>query len=439
MDEMSGNELRGRVSGRVLLPGEDGFDAAVLPWNRAVGQSAVAAVVEAANADDVAAVVRHARGAGLSVSAQPSGHGASGNIEGVILVRTAALDRLEVLPERRLARAGAGVTWGRVQAAAGPYGLTGLAGTSPVVSVTGYTLGGGLSWFSRRYGWGADGVRAFEVVDADGERRRIDAESDPELFWALRGGGGDFAIVTEVEFELYPAADLYGGRVIWPEARAAEVLDAFREITAEAPPELSLWFSRLNIPQTPPMVAVDLAHLGTADEARELLARLDKIGGVISDTRGTLSPADLGDITKDPADPAPVKSRTELLARLDDEVAGILLAGPIDPLINVQVRHLGGALAEDRPDRGAAGAVAEPYLLYTLGPALNPELAAAIDDRQRRLVAELGGVVTGRKPYTFLGGGETAEAAFPATALDRLRAIKHARDPRGVIRANFPV
>lgn len=108
---------------------------------------------------------------------------------------------------------------GQVLAAAGPLGLTGLSGSAPGVSVTGYTLGGGVGWFSRKYGFASDSVRAIDIVDADGEPGRVTAESDPELFWALRGGGGDFAVVTALELELYPAPVLYGGRVIWPEHR----------------------------------------------------------------------------------------------------------------------------------------------------------------------------------------------------------------------------
>ena len=432
------SELRAAVSGRVLLPGDDGFGEATRPWNRAVAQP-VAAVVEAADADDVAAVVRHARRTGRAVSAQATGHGAAPGADGVILLRTGRLDEVEVRPERRLARAGAGASWGRVLAAASPYGLTGLAGSSPIVSVTGYTLGGGLSWFGRRYGWAADAVTAFEVVDAAGERHRVTGESDPELFWALRGGGGDFAIVTAVEFELHPVPGLYGGRVTWPLARAAEVADAFLEITAQAPPALSAWLGRVNIPQAPPMVTVDVAFLGTADEARELLKPLDAIGDVMADQRRVLDPADLGAITNDPADPAPLAARTELLTGLDAATVRTLFGEPIDPIAAVQVRHLGGALADDRPDRGACGTLAEPYLLYTLGLAVNPEVAAAVRERQRRLVADLGGVVAGRKPYPFLTAGETAADAFPAATLDRLRQVKRTRDPDGVIRAGFPV
>jgi FAD/FMN-containing dehydrogenase len=204
--------------------------------------------VEAADADDVAALVRYARRAGMTVTAQPSGHCASGDVDGLILLRTGLLNQVEVRAEQRVVRVGAGVKWGQVLAAAGPLGLTGLAGSAPGVSVTGYTLGGGVGWFSCKYGFASDSVRAIDIVDADGEPGRVTAESDPELFWALRGGGGDFAVVTALELELYPAPDLYGGRVIWPEHRTREVYDAFLEITAEAPRELSVWINRFQPP-----------------------------------------------------------------------------------------------------------------------------------------------------------------------------------------------
>ncbi|NUW44703.1 FAD-binding oxidoreductase, partial [Nonomuraea rhodomycinica] len=163
---MTINDLRGVLKGRVLLPDDDGFEQAATPWNLTVRQP-VAAVAEAADAEDVAALVRYARRAGLTVSAQPSGHGASGDVDGLILLRTGLLNEVEVRADERVVRVGAGVRWGQVLAAAGPLGLTGLAGSAPGVSVTGYTLGGGVGWFSRRYGFASDSVRAFDVVDAD--------------------------------------------------------------------------------------------------------------------------------------------------------------------------------------------------------------------------------------------------------------------------------
>lgn len=437
-DMETGLGLRAAVSGRVLLPGDEGFAEAARPWNLAVEQP-VAAVVEAADVDDVAAVVRYARTAGRAVAAQTTGHSAAPGTDGAILLRTRRLDEVVVRPERRLARVGAGVTWDRVLAAATPYGLTGLAGSSPVVGVTGYTLSGGLSWFGRRYGWAADAVTAFEVVDADGERARVTADSDPELFWALRGGGGDFAIVTAIEFELFPAPALYGGAMAWPLARADEVAAAYLEVTAQAPPALSAWLGRLNLPGVPPMVTVSVAFLGEADEARDLLKPLDAIGGPLQDTRGPLTPAELGAITGDPVDPMPSASGGELLTGLDEAALRVLLHEPIDPLGGVQIRHLGGALAEERPDGGACGALAEPYLLYTFGAVTGPDTAAAIRERQRRIAGDLGGLVTGRRPYICLGAGETVAHTFPAATLDRLRRIKRERDPHGVFLANHPV
>ncbi|MEU1725956.1 FAD-binding oxidoreductase [Nonomuraea sp. NPDC005692] len=433
---MTYDKLRTAVEGRVWLPGDEGFEAAARAWNLTVAQP-VAAVVEAADADDVAALVRHAREEGLTVSAQPRGHGASGTADGVILLRTHRLDELEIHPGERRARAGAGVTWGAVQTEAGRHGLTGLAGSNPAVTVTGYTLGGGLSWFGRRYGWAADSVRAFDVVDAEGRPARVTEESDPDLFWALRGGGGDFALVTAVEFDLYAERALYGGRLMWPGAKEAEVFAAFRELTADAPPELSLWVNRVQFPKAPPMVTVDLAYLGAAAEAEGLLGRLAKIDGVLSDTRAAMATADLGAITAEPTDPAPAVARTELLTGLDAGAVEILLAEPVGPLVAMQVRHLGGALA--RPGGGAGGALAEPYLLYLLGAGISPELGQAVRAKQDAVVAALGDRVSGRKPYTFLSPGERAAQAFPEPALARLREIKRSRDPQGVFRANYPV
>ncbi|MGP4103041.1 FAD-binding oxidoreductase [Nonomuraea sp. KM90] len=435
---MTNTDLRGAVEGRVLVPGDDGFEQAATAWNLSVRQP-VAAVVAATDADDVAALVRYANKAGLTVSAQPTGHGASGDTDGVVLLRTGLLGGVEVRREERVARVGAGVKWGEVLAQAGPLGLTGLAGSNPAVGVAGYTLGGGLSWFGRRHGFAADSVRAFDVVGADGEPATVTAGSDPDLFWALRGGGGDFALVTAIEFELYPAPALYGGRMLWPGHRAREVFEAFREITAEAPGELSVWFNRVQFPQAPAMVTVDAAFLGEEGEGRALLARLDKIDDVIADKRGPMAVADLGDITAEPTDPAPVRSRTELLTGLDDAAAEALLDAPMEPLVAVQVRHLGGALAAARPDAGPSGPMSEPYMAYLLGGAFNPEMAAAVGDRQRAFAEQLGPLVSGRKPYTMLGGGDRAAAAFSEPDLARLRDIKRARDPHGVLRANFPV
>ncbi|MFD6104159.1 FAD-binding oxidoreductase [Nocardia salmonicida] len=430
-------ELRSAVRGRVLLPGDAGFDQAVQPWNLAVAQP-VSGVVAVAEAQDVADVVKFARSTNRQVVTQTTGHGATGGIDDAILLRTGALDRLEIDAGRRTARVGTGVQWGAVQAAAATHGLTGLAGSNPVVGVTGYTLGGGFGWFARKYGWAADAVRAFEIVDADGRCGRITADSDPELFWALRGGGGDFAIVTEIEFDLFPLPRLYGGRVMWPADRTRAVFDLFTELTRNAPPELSVWLQRYQIPGAAPAVAIDFAYLGEPDEGRALTSRLDSIEGILADTRGALSPAQIGRITAEPTDPSPSLSRGELLTDLDDAVVKTLIEAPVAPLLNIQIRGLGGALAEPRPEGGARGPVTEPYALYMLGLGL-PHLLDDIQTRFADVLDALGPHITGSKPYTFLAPGEAASAAFDPETLARLRQVKTARDPHNTIRANFPL
>jgi FAD/FMN-containing dehydrogenase len=425
-------DLRRTVRGSVLLPSDDEFERARRPWNLAVDQP-VLAVVEAADADDAASLVRYAGAAGLAIASQPSGHGATGDAEGVILLRTGRLDALEIDPGNGRARVGAGVKWGQVLTAAGAHGLTGLAGSSPVVSVAGYTLGGGLSWFSRRHGFAAASMRAFDVVDADVGRAHVTAESDPDLFWALRGGGGDFALVTALEFDLHPAPELYGGRMLWPTERAAQVLDAYRDLAEGAPEKLTAWFELLHFPGSPPMVAVDATYLGSAADARPLFRHLDRVDGLLADSRAMMQVADLGGITAEPTQPGSGISRGELLT----DLTGALLAAPIAPLLSVQVRHLGGALA--RPTDTAAGHLAEPYSLYLFGAPLSVESSDAIRAKQDEICQVLAPYTTGRKPYTYLSPGEHAAAAFPAESLARLRTIKLQRDPHDVFRSNFPV
>ncbi|MFC0861291.1 FAD-binding oxidoreductase [Sphaerimonospora cavernae] len=445
-----GQDLRKAARGRVLVRGDDGFDTVRLPWDASVDQR-VLAVVEAADATAVAAVVAVARLAGLGVATQPYGH-APAAFEGAILLRTGKLRGVEVDPQRRTARVEAGATWGDVLSAAGKHGLTGLAGSTGIVSATGFTLGGGLSWFSRKYGFAADSARAFEVVDSYGDRSRVTAESDPELFWALRGGGGDFALVTAMEIDLHPAAQLYGGRILWPAARAPEVLAAYRSVTANAPDELSVWFQLLQFPPLPelpeplrglPAVIVDATFLGEASEGRALLREFDAIPGAIIDTRDRTEVANLSDICAEPTDPMPTLFRGELLTDLDDAAAEALLTSSgrdtIAPLTYVQLRHLGGALARPAGSGGACGHIEEPYLLGMLGVLVTPEAADPIRDRQKSISRTLTPYTSGRKPFTFLAPEESAASAFPSDVLTRLRGIKHRRDPAGVFRSNHPV
>lgn len=437
MTEPSLLSLRDAVRGEVLLPGEEGFDAARKPYNLAVVQD-VRAVVTAADADDVAALVRYANQAGVPIAVQPTGHGASGTAAGAILLRTGRLDELSVDPEARTARIGAGVTSGAVNAATAPHGLIGKPGSSPTVSVAGYTLGGGAGFFARKYGMSSDHVIEFEVVDATGEPRKANAEENPDLFHALAGGGGDFAIVTALTVRLHEERELFGGTTFWPDSRADEVFAAFRDVTASAPQELSVWVSRAQFPGgAPAMVAVTVAYLGPETDGRVLLKPFEAIDGVLNGAWRALPFEELATITNDPVDPGPSVSRAELLGRFDAGTIAVLLAEPVAPLLALQVRHLGGALTGARP--GPRGPVAEEYLVYLLGLAPTKEAGAAVAAKQAEVVAALGDAVTGGKLATFLGATDTLADTMAADEAERLRGLKKKWDPQGRFVANFPL
>lgn len=425
-------ELRATVQGRVWLPDDAEFDEVHRPWNRAVDQE-VLAVVEAADVNDIINLVKFAARRDLPIATQPSGHGATGRASGTILLRTTCLDQIVIDPAQRTATIGAGIRAGALQAAAAEHGLTGLPGSSPVVTVAGVALGGGLSWFSRSFGWVGDNIRAFDVVDADGLAHHVTSTSDPELFWALQGAGSELVIVTGLQVQLHEAAQLFGGRQLWPAAHARDVAEVFRSMTATAPEALNLWLELLSFPGAEPMVAIDSTFLGSEDEGRGLMRATEALPTPIADTRAPMSVADLGTITAEPTEPTPGRTRAELLTSLDDSALDALLGSPIAPLLSVQVRHLGGALA--RPSDNPHGALTEPYSVYMFGLSTTEEAAGSIGEKQADLAQAL--PTSGRKPVTFLNPAEGLADALPETSLLRLRRLKDERDPAGIFRGNF--
>jgi hypothetical protein len=445
------DDLAAALPGQVHLPSHSDWDEHRLAWARSVDQEPVA-VVTVNSADDVVTATRCAIAAGLSVAAQPVGHGATAAITGTVLVRTRGLQEITVDAENRVARVGAGVKWGELLAHTAPHGLTGLAGSSSDPSVVGFSVSGGLSWFGRAHGLAAHSIRAVELVDATGEARRITADNDPDLFWAIRGGGGDFGIITAMEIDLYPAPHVYGGRLMWPIEMAYPVLKAFQQITATAPEELTLWAHLLRFPPLPELpeflrggsfVSVEATFLGSAEDAEALLAPLRNIPAMLSDSMGTVPVDRLSDICAEPVDPMPTADWSSLLTDFSDATLDALLAevghAATTPLMIVQLRHLGGALARGASTDGPSGAVTEPYQLFALGVPMFPELAAALEMAFVGLQVALDGHLSDRTFFTFLGSESDPSRAFAAHALERLQQIKRCVDPRGVIRSNRPV
>src|SRR3954471_24463020 len=243
---------RDLCGGAIARPGDDGYDAARQAFNLALDQRP-AAVAFPADASEVAAVVRYARANGLRVAAQTTGHNAGplGDLSATVLVRTSSLTGVEIDAERRIARVGAGEQWEAVVNAAAPHGLIALHGSSPTVGVAGYSLGGGMGWLARSHGLQTNSVTAIELVTADGELVRTDAHHHPELFWALRGAGGNFGVVTAIEFKLYPLTEIYAGFMLWDWTEAERVLTAYAAWAKDAPDTVTTSFRVMQLPPDP--------------------------------------------------------------------------------------------------------------------------------------------------------------------------------------------
>jgi FAD/FMN-containing dehydrogenase len=406
------------------------------------------------SAPDVVAAVKFARQQGLRVAAQGTGHNARplGSLAGTLLINTRAMRQLSVYPADRMARAQAGVVWHEVADAAGKHGLAALAGSSPDVGVVGYTLGGGMSWLGRTYGLSANNVEAFEVVTADGRLVRADALTEPDLFWALRGGGGSFAVVTAVELRLFPVTEVYAGLLFWPLDAASEVLHAWRELTQSPLPDAFTTTARLlrfpGIPDVPEHVrgksfaVVDVIHLGTPFEADALLAPLRALRPVM-DTIGTIRAPALSHLHLDPEQAVPAAGDGLVLDSLPpaaiDAAIRLAGAGVPSPLVAVEWRHIGGEMRRPRPGNGALAAVDGEYLWFAGGITPTTEANAVV----RAAVDQLKSAM---KPWAahqmYLNFAEThrdPRSFWTAGAYERLRRIKAAIDPTNRIRANHPI
>src|SRR3712207_610811 len=244
--------LRGLLDGAVHLPGDPGYDEARLPWNLAVDQRP-AAVALPRSTDEVVTIVKAAAAAGLRVAPQGTGHNAGplGPLADVVLLRTSRMRATTVDPVRGRVRVQAGALWEDAVAAAAEHGVTVLHGSSPDVGVVGYSLGGGMGWYARALGLQTNSVTGAEVVTADGTVLRADADRHPELFWALRGGGGNLGIVTELEFRTFPFDTAYAGMLVWDWQHALTVLDRWARWAVDAPDEVTTSFRLMQLPPLP--------------------------------------------------------------------------------------------------------------------------------------------------------------------------------------------
>ncbi|MDX6268179.1 MAG: hypothetical protein QOD70_2919 [Frankiales bacterium] len=436
--------LRGLCGGAVHLPEDPGYDTARAPWNVAVDHHP-AAVAYPAFPDEVAELLKAACDAGLGVATQGTGHGAApfvGRLGDAVLLRTSAMTELTVADGR--ARVGAGVLWGSVTDAAGALGLAGLHPSTPDVGVIGYSLGGGISWYARWAGLQSSALTAVELVLADGTFVRCTETSEPELFWALRGGGGGLGVVTAVEFDLLPISTAVAGMLVWDWTAAEAVLPAWAAWAVVAPDEVTTSFRLLQAPDIPEvpadlrgrkLVVIDGAVVGPDALAAEVLAALRALRPEL-DTFERVPAATLAGLHLDPEGPAPGYARSSLMRDLPSEAIDALLSvvgpGSGSTLTVAELRQLGGAVGRPDPRGGVLDRLDGSFLALGIGLDDDPGRYAQHIVEAGRLLDALAPWATGGHYLPMLDEEVESRTGFPASSWSRLQAIRAAADPHGL-------
>ncbi|WP_255310878.1 FAD-binding oxidoreductase [Streptomyces viridosporus] len=445
--------LASRVEGPVLLPEDEGYDEERTGANLAVRHEPEV-IVGAARAEDVQEAVRFAAERGLAVAVQCTGHGHAAAARGGVLVTTGRMTGVEVDPDRRTVSVGAGVRFEQVIPATAPHGLAPLNGSAPHVGVVSYVLGGGVGLLVRTYGYASDRVRGLELVTADGELRRVTADGEPDLYWAVVGGRDNFGIVTRLEMDLVPVSRVYGGGFFYDARAAPGVLNAYVRWAEDMPRQMNSSVALIPVPDDPevpePMRGrhvyhVRIAYTGSAEEGERLVAPLREAGPVLVEALRDMPYAESASIHDEPPVPVPFQRETALLREVDDDVLRTLLehAGPRAPVpCVVELRHLGGAAAEPSEHPNSVAHRDAPYLLSVVTLLFG---ITAEDTRPlyEKIFEALAPVSSGAR-LTFLGFGANAgedrvRAAYAPADLERLTRLKTVHDPQNLFRLNHNI
>ncbi len=414
-------ELLRSFGGPIHVPGDETYDAQRAALNPAF-DSRPAIVAEAASPADVQAAVRVAQAHDLPFAVQATGHGTFVPSHGGVLVKTSRMAQVLVDPDRRTARVGPGARWSDVIAAAAPFGLAPLSGSAPSVGVAGYTLGGGVGWLGRAYGFAADSLLRVDIVTADGGHLTASQGVHADLFWALRGGSGNFGVVTALEFRLHPVGQAYGGASYHPIDRASETLAFYRHWAATQPDALTTTVVVMQQSPKPeidgPVLAIRSFYVGSPAEGERALRPLRRVAGdAIVDKVRPMTYPDAATV----GGTAP--RQFEMYDALPDpliETVVDAVAGEQPTISAVEVRQWGGAMAWDGADAGPVGHRGTP-LSFTI-------------DGSAEASAPLAAYATGGSFLNWLHDpARTADAYTPANYA-RLREIKRAYDPSNLFR-----
>jgi FAD/FMN-containing dehydrogenase len=460
--------LRARVSGRVFVPGDEGYDTARQTWNATTFDQLPAVVVMPSSSADVVSAVGFAREHDLSIAVQGGGHGHPRPANDALLVNFADMTAVHITPGAAgsdsprgsgaagAARVQAGAKWRDVVAAAHPHGLAPLNGFAGTVGVSGYTLGGGIGWLARQYGAAAGSLRSAELVTADGRLLQVDNQNHGDLFWGLRGGGGNFGIVTSFEFDLHPVKEIFAGFVAYPLAQGKQALSTYAQWTKTVPDTLTSAVRLVHYPPAPVIpeslrgasaIVIMACFTGSTAEGEALVKPLQSIGTPLLDTFRPMPYAEIATVANDPPDAPPLVTFMNggglrdlssgvidaLLRIAGDRTAGIFL---------VEARHAGGALARQPQDAMPFG-FRSPWFISALAAAPTPQVLEGEKRSVAALLEALKPALTGEVLINGLDAGNTGAdltcAAYSEENYRKLVALKDKYDPANVFRFNHNI
>jgi FAD binding domain-containing protein len=443
------DKLRARVRGPVLVPSDRDYAAEVSGFDPSVRQRADV-VVGAATTEDVVAAVDFAREHRLRVSVQGSGHADLPGLEGGMLITLHRLSTVSVDPVARRAVIGAGTTWTDVLPHCEPYGLAPLCGSAPNVGAVGYLLGGGMGPIGRTFGFSCDKVLEFDVITADGKRRTVSADSEPDLFWALRGGKGALAVVLSAVVELVELSEIWGGSWYVADSDIPAALAAFQQLTTSDLTEaLTLSFAILRLPDLSALPEelrgrtvghVRVGYAGEPEMGAELIAPLQAVAPAVLGGVGPLPYAQIGSIHQDPVQPSVHATAGTLLREFPPEAIAAILAnaGPdtASPLTIAEVRHLGGAFAHAPAVPDAVGGREAEFGVWISSVIVAESRRSQCQSAVRTLVDALRPWATGGVQINFSGSENTAAEfanAWPSDIAERLAEVRRNYDPNSLL------
>jgi len=437
-------ELGKRFHGDIMLPGSDEYDAARKVWNGMIDRRP-ACIARCKSIGDVQEALRFARDNELPVAVRGGGHNAAGLAvcDGGLVIDLGGMRDVVVDPERRIARAGGGATWGDFDRATAAHGLATTGGAVSTTGIAGLTLGGGLGWLMRSYGMACDNLVAAEVVTADGQVVRASATESPDLFWGLRGGGGNFGIVTTFEYALHPVSTIFGGMLLYPLGRARDVLRVYRDVTASAPDALTVFAAMMHAPDGTPVVALVVCYNGPTDEGERAIKAFRDFATPMAGEVGPMPYTALQSML-DAGFPEglQVHWRSEFVNAIPDALIDAAVSAferVPSPLSALMFEQFGGAVKRVPRGETAFDQRDADYNLVIVSRWADPAQADANVRWARETSDAAKPFTTGRVYVNYIGAGEAPDrvrAAFGADKFDRLSRIKRKYDPTNVFRAN---